>query len=354
MVATRAVQFAATAITVGSIIFRTVIAEPVLRCDPTGAASFRTQTLRVSWFGLVVTVISGAIWLLLQAASMSGMSFREALSSDVLSTVITETQFGEVTVLRLAISVCLAACLAYDRVKIVQWLGLAAALTLAASLAWTGHAGSTVGAVGYLHLAADTLHLVAAAAWIGGLVSLTLFLAAAYRNRNISLACNAVGRFSTLGLISVATLLLTGFVNASILVGSPRGLVVTEYGRLLILKLAMFAVMLAFAAINRFRLRPQLASTGNEQSSVALGQLIRNSAIEIAFGLGILVIVAVLGTLHPAVHQIDLTTALRGSRDRLAFEPINCAQQSADSFWPPSCLQVFLRIHDKDAVPASR
>src|SRR5689334_4611003 len=123
LVATRAVHFAATAITVGNIMFRAVIAAPVLRCDPAAAASFGKQTLRLSWLGLAVAVISGASWLLLQAASMSGMPFREALSADVLSTVIFDTQFGEVTVLRLGIAVGLAACLAYDRVAITRWLG---------------------------------------------------------------------------------------------------------------------------------------------------------------------------------------------------------------------------------------
>jgi len=163
LIATRAVHFAATAITAGNILFRTVIAGPALHADATVAAAFGTRAQWVSWFGLAVAAISGAIWLLLQSASMSGLPLEDALTADVLMTVIDETQFGEVMIVRAGFAICIAACLAYDRATIAQWLGLMAALALVASLAWTGHAGATVGAMGYLHLAADALHLTAAA-----------------------------------------------------------------------------------------------------------------------------------------------------------------------------------------------
>ena len=296
LVATRAVHFAATAITVGDVMFRTVIAAPVVRSE--GAASVTAPTLWVSWLGLGVAVISSAIWLMLQAASMSGLPFDEAMSADVLSTVINETQFGLVTTLRAGLAICLAACLVYDRMAIARWLGFAAAVAFAASLAWSGHAGSTTGEVGYLHLAADALHLAATAAWIGGLASLILFLAAAGRKKAISLARDVVRRFSIMGMVSVATLLLTGFINAAILVGSVHALVVTEYGRLLLLKLVLFALMLVLAVVNRLVLTPRLAGRG------ALRWLTRNSTVELALGLAILTIVGMLGTMHPAIHHL--------------------------------------------------
>jgi copper resistance protein D len=300
LVATRAVHFAATAITAGSILFRTVIAAPVLHADATVAGAFRTRAQWVSWFGLAVAVISGAIWLLLQSASMSGLPLQDALTADVLSTVINETQFGEVMIVRAGLAICIAACLAYDRATIARWLGLMATLAFAASLAWTGHAGATVGAMGYLHLAADALHLIAAAAWLGGLVPLILLLAATRRNTAIPLACDAVGRFSTLGIISVTTLILSGLINSAILVGSFRALITTSYGQLLLLKLALFAAMLALATINRLLLTPRLAQPG----ASGLPWLMRNSSIELALGLAIFAIVGLLGTLHPAIHLV--------------------------------------------------
>ena len=228
------------------------------------------------------------------------------MTSDVLLTVLNETQFGLVSKVRLVFAVILAACLAYDRLALARWLALGSALCFIAAIAWTGHAASTLGEIGNLHLAADALHLIAAASWIGGLVPLVLLLAAGRRNQGLaraSLARRATQRFSTLGIASVGTLLVTGIINAWILVGSIHALIVTGYGQLLMLKLVVFAIMLTLAAINRFWLTPRLGfSSENEPQLEALHQLTRNSVIEIALGLTIFAIVGVLGTLHPAIH----------------------------------------------------
>lgn len=298
LVATRAVHFAATAITAGNILFQVAIAAPVARAQAGVAAKLRGVSLRISWLALAVAVISGAIWLMLEAVSMSGMPLGQALGADVLSTVIGDTQFGEATAIRAAIAVCLAVCLACDRAAIAQRLGVATSLAFAAMLAWTGHAGSTWGRIGELHLAADALHVLAASAWIGGLVPLLVFLAVARRSRAPSLVHDAVGRFSTLGIVSVVTLVLTGIVNTAILVGSVPALVTTGYGRLLLVKLAVFAVMLTLAAVNRLSLTPGLGKSGG----AAQASLMRNSAIELGLGLVIFAIVGLLGTLHPAAH----------------------------------------------------
>ena len=301
----RAVHFAATAVVAGSLTFRAAVAGAVLRRSPAEAESLRRQTLRMTWTGLAVSVASGVIWLLLQAASMSGLPFAEAMTPAVLLTVLNETQFGLVFEIRLALAVVLAGCLAYDRLARSRSLGLASALGLVSAIAWTGHAGSNSGAFAIVHLTADILHLVAAAAWLGGLVSLVLLLDASRGkdDASMALAAAATKRFSTLGIASVGTLLLTGSVNTWFLVGSLNALLVTEYGRLLTLKVGLFAVMLAFAAVNRFWLTPRLQSSGKSPGRCySLGQLTRNSKIEIVLGLAIYGIVGVLGTLHPAIH----------------------------------------------------
>jgi putative copper resistance protein D len=222
---------------------------------------------------------------------------------------LNQTQFGAVAEIRFGLAITLATCLACYRFALAERLALAAALGLTAAVAWTGHAASTPGELGNLHLAADALHLVAASAWIGGLVPLVVLFCAARRHPALSWASlvrDATTRFSTLGIVSVATLAATGIVNAWILVGSFHALLVTEYGRLVMLKIVVFAVMLMLAAVNRFALTPRLAaSTGNEPRREALGRMTRNSAIEIALGFVIFVTVGMLGTLHPAIHLVD-------------------------------------------------
>jgi nitrogen fixation protein FixH len=110
-------------------------------------------------------------------------------------------------------------------------------------------------------------------------------------------------RFSTLGIVSVATLLVTGLVNTWYLSGSIAALVGTDYGRLLLAKIALFFGMVAIAAVNRLWLTPQIV----QNASIATAQqglraLRRNAAIEAAAGAVVIMIAAVLGTLPPASH----------------------------------------------------
>jgi len=304
LIAVRGIHFAATAVVTGTLVFQTVVAKPALPAEQAVGKKWQAQSQRLAWIALVIMLLSGVIWLLLQAVSMSGLPPDEALTSQVLSTVLNQTQFGVVTEIRGVLAVILAACLAFDRFPLAQWLALAAAFGLTAAIAWTGHAASTLGEKGNLHLAADALHLVAAASWVGGLVPLVLMLAAFRRDdvaASASLAESAARRFSTLGVVSVGTLVATGIVNAWILVGSFHALLAAEYGQILILKLAVFAVMLAFAAVNRFSLTPQLAVASGKQCQ-AVRQLTRNSIAEIVLGFSIFAIIGMLGTLHPAIH----------------------------------------------------
>jgi putative copper resistance protein D len=306
LVVVRALHFAVTAMTTGILVFRAVVADAAV-CPATPASAIvRAQTLRLVAIGLALSVVSGVIWLLLEAASMSGLALPEAMTSEVLSTVVSQTQFGQVSDIRFALAVILAGCLAYDRFPLARGLALAISLGLIAAIAWTGHAGSTAGEIGILHLAADALHLFAAAIWIGGLVSLVLLLSASRHDQShagASFARQATERFSTMGIAAVAVVLATGIVNAWILVGSWHALTVTGYGQLLMLKVALFAVMLSFAAVNRFWLTPRLAKPpGGALRLDALRKLTRNSAIEFALALTIFAIVGILGTLHPAIH----------------------------------------------------
>jgi putative copper resistance protein D len=306
MVATRTVHFAASAITAGALIFRGFVAEPTSRVEPPAKALVDKQIRAAAWIGMTVAVVSGLTWVLLLTMSLSGERLGEAVMSGALRDVLNLTQFGLVSQVRLALAIVLAICLAFERSALWRRLALAAAVSLVASIAWTGHAASTPHRLGYLHLASDALHLTAASAWIGGLVPLALLLGAIRCHPGwTSLELDAVQRFSTLGIASVATLILSGFVNAWILVGSFPGLVVTGYGQLLMLKLAAFAVMLAFAAFNRFALTPRLVFASDDARQDALRGLSRNTLIEIALGLSIFAMVGVLGTLHPAAHLVN-------------------------------------------------
>jgi copper resistance protein D len=306
MIVVRAIHFAATAVMAGALIFRAIVAEPALRCQRDACAIVDSQIRKVAWISLPVAVVSGLTSVLLLTMSLSAEGLGEAVMSGALRDVLNLTQFGRVSQIGFVLAIVLAACLAFDRRMPARWLALGAALGLIGSIAWTGHAGSTAGELGNLHLAADVLHLVAAAAWIGGLVPLALLLKAGRRYHLLAWAAfelDVVERFSLLGIVSVATLIVSGLINAWILVGSFGGLFATVYGWILMLKLIVFAIMAVLATVNRFRLTPQLAlSPASEAQCYALRRLTRNTVTEIALGLLVFAIVGVLGTLHPASH----------------------------------------------------
>jgi len=309
LVLTRAIHFAASATTAGAVMFRVFIAEPALRPSRDGGAILQSRMAALTWTGLAVAAVTGLVWFMLLTMSITGLGSGETIRSGAVLTVAGDTQFGLVSEIRAAFALVLAGCLVLSRFVVLRWLELAAASALVGAIAWTGHAGSTLGELGILHLTADVLHLVAASAWIGGLFGLSILFAVG-RRRSASewelLQLDAVLRFSTLGMISVAALILSGIVNAWILVGSFHALLVTDYGQLLLLKIMAFVVMVGFAAVNRFWLTPRIALTTKTKTHTnALSALTRNTLIEIALALAIFAVVGVLGTLHPAIHLMN-------------------------------------------------
>jgi copper resistance protein D len=304
LIAVRSVHFAATAITVGALMFRTVVTEPASAAAPETVPVLTSQVRQVAWTSFVIAVVTGLGWLLLLTMQITGLSLWEALTQEGLSTVVEVTQFGQVTLIRLGLAVLLAISLAGERVWPLRRLTLVAALAFGGAIAWTGHAGSTAGKLGILHLASDVLHLWAASAWIGGLVLLVPLLKSSARHQSPAwrkLELDAIGRFSILGVIAVTTLVLSGAINAWIIVGSWQVLLATAYGQLLLVKVAVVVVMVAFACVNRIWLTPQLAATA-AADQVASRQLARNSTIEIALGLAVFAIVGALGLQHPMIH----------------------------------------------------
>ncbi len=309
----RAVHFAATLAVAGIVFFLVFIAEPALRKAPDAgrlAANLRSRLGLIAWISLAFCLLSGAAWLVLVAASMSGQPLTEVYAQGVIWTVLAQTDFGNDWLARLVFGCVLAGLfvqLLSTRGAQSAWLkgaAIAFAAALVGSLAFAGHAIGGQGAEGIVHPAADVLHLIAAAAWVGALVPLALLLAMTKEEADgLAVARTATRRFSTLGIASVATLLVTGFVNGWYLVGSISALNESEYGRLLLIKLALFVCMVAIAAFNWSRLTPNLVQNADATAAHrARRQLWRNAAIEACLGAGIIGIVAVLGILPPASH----------------------------------------------------
>jgi len=178
------------------------------------------------WASLAVAVLSGAIWLALLAANIYGAPVDEVWRNGGVWTVAMQTRFGQVSMARLALAVLLAGWMVMLAGAIARdrWGAFPVILAIGFLIgpAWTGHAGATPGGAGQIPLAADALQL--------------------------------------LGIASAGALLASGIINTWYEVGSPRDLIATAYGRLVLAKIALFAAMVSIAAVNRFHLTPRLAA----------------------------------------------------------------------------------------------
>ena len=188
LVFARAVHFAATLSVTGVALFNVFVAQPVLR--PPASPELRASVVRrlawIGWIGLALALLSGAAWFVLVSASISDQPLETVLSdASILQAVLLDTDFGRDWLLRLLLIALLAGLLAADlREKqdsggFLKFAIVLAAAGLAGTLAWAGHGIGGAGLGGRIHLAADFVHLIAAAAWVGGLLPLALMLAAA-------------------------------------------------------------------------------------------------------------------------------------------------------------------------------
>jgi putative copper resistance protein D len=252
--------------------------------------------------GAAVVGIASMIALVAQTAVMAG-SLSEAVKPETLTMMVTGTSLGLGITIRAGLALMallLVSTLGTGRV--LWWLTTATGFLVIASFAWTGHGTTTEGEGRLLHLAADIVHLVAAAVWLGALVALTLLLV-----RRIPAEDRAIHRalrgFSGAGTVAVLLLVLSGLVNTGFLVGPSRiaTLGTGLYGQLLIAKLALFALMLALAAGNRFRQTPGLGSLlgAGEDPARVVARLRRDVSVEALAGALLLGIVAWMGTLAP-------------------------------------------------------
>jgi copper resistance protein D len=309
----RAVHFAATLTAAGAVLFNVFIAQPALR--PAASAELRVTVGRrlawIAWTGLVLTLLSGAAWFVLVAQSISDQPFAAVLSDGgILQAVLLDTDFGRDWLLRLLLVALLAGLLAAGlRARqngggLLKLATVLVAASLAGTLAWAGHGIGGPGLPGSIHLAADFVHLIAAAAWVGGLLPLAFMLAAADRASSVAVARTASLLFSAYGIVAVGALLLTGAINTWYLAGSIQALTATDYGHLLLVKIALFLVMLALATVNRLWFTPALGvDPGEKPVRHALRRLRRNVVIEIATGAIILAVVAVLGVTPPGLGE---------------------------------------------------
>ncbi len=292
VVLSRLVQYAAVSIVGGSSLFFLYGYRPDI--------AQRWPKLLVQT-AAIVGVAGGTAWLMTEAASL-GDGPADAFDPIKVWGVAVGASFGVAALVRIGLF-AVALGLASLR-RSTPW-GLLAALGLgaAASFAWTGHGSADDGPAGVAHLGADVVHMGAAAVWIGALCALLILLLRHSRKGAApsDAAPAALAAFSRIGPLVVSALIASGLINGWFMVGpgALASLTQTPYGRLLIVKLGLFGLMLGLAAANRYVVTPRLArAAAGARGAEGLARVSLIAETLLAFG--VLILVSWLGTLSPS------------------------------------------------------
>jgi copper transport protein len=239
----RLLTFIALALLVGAAAF-------VVTCWPAGR---NRRGMRRLLIGACATVAGTAVTgLLLQAPYAAGLPVANAFDPQLLRSVL-GSPYGHATVARLVLSALAGGWLVlFFRSAARQLIGLAGAvlgLGLLFTLSAGGHANA--GSSRLLALAADTGHLAAMSTWLGGLAVLAVLLLRAHRAADRAELVKIVTRFSRIAFGAVLVLVGTGIFASVQQVGSVVALLSTDYGRLLLLKIALVVVVVGIAALSR-------------------------------------------------------------------------------------------------------
>ena len=242
---------------------------------------------------IVVAVATTAVTLPLETAAI-GEGWSDALDSSTIGAVLFETTVGQAWQIQAVVAAILCATLVLPRGGRLPATVLASGLLLA-SVAFTGHAVMHMGREGIAHRLNDAIHVLSAGAWLGALVPLLSILALLGKPESRRDAGVALKRFSTAGHVVVALVVASGVVNTVLVLGRWPTDWSSPYQAMLALKIALVAVMVGLAAINRYVRVPRIAQRGSQ----AVQGIASATIAEIAMGLGVLGLVSVLGMLEP-------------------------------------------------------
>jgi copper transport protein len=177
-------------------------------------------------------------------------------------------------------------------------VGIAAGVTMLLHIL-VGHAAGP-SPLRSVNLLVQWLHLLAVGTWIGGLVWLLAGLRGQQRPEQVAMAV----RFSKLAAPVLGLVAVTGLSRALHLAGGWQGLLDSNYGHFLDVKVALFFGLVLLGALNRYRIVPALSGGVRR-----LDELRRNVRGEVVLAACILAVTAVLSQLPPGKFVVDQAAA---------------------------------------------
>lgn len=305
LVGARVLQFAGSLVFMGASMFQLYGQQSRVRpLSPNERSQWPRHVLVMS---ALVAMAGTLLWIVAETVLFSGDP-AEGTNPSAVWLVFSETRFGRVCLLRMGLLLFAVAVTRFMAPSKSYWvLQSTLGAGILATFAWTGHGAMSDGWAGVIHAGADILHLWVAGVWFGALVPLVILITQAHRRGSLAGAREArfaLDRFSAIGAVVVSLLAVTGLINSWFLIGieNLQSSLSTDYGKVLLIKLGIFGLMLLIAAANRFWLAPRLQldlTSASSESGGSLRALQISIVTEGAMAALLLVAVGVLGTLPP-------------------------------------------------------
>jgi putative copper resistance protein D len=227
----------------------------------------------------LTALLSAPAWLALAVAVMVDT---DATPSDTL--------FVHLFLLRLLLLLALLVTVWRGKMRLTVLLSGLALILIAVS---SHTAGASPFGFWFIGATSDGLHLLTAGYWIGSLCVLAVLLAQSPVAPRLGLA---ISIFAEWGMVAVALLVMTGMINATmVLLGNP-GHDAWPYLLVLGVKLALVTAMIALAMINQVRLLPRFAQTGT------VVRLRKHVGWELGLGVAVIGLAMTLALLPPTVQ----------------------------------------------------
>ncbi len=300
----RWLNFISLALLVGGVAFMLFVWRLAF---PQPYPAVETPVRRLLWLGWVFTGLTTGLILLLQVSIITEGSLWAALSSSAFGQVISGTRFGTLWLVRVGLWLMFGGLLYRAKVDNRLYGGVFAVgsgMLLVHSL--FSHASAAQDS--FAAVAADWLHMLATAVWVGGLATFVLVIGVIRRHRDP--AAPALGAlvayFSNTARVAVAILIATGLYLAWLQVGSPEGLFTTNYGRVLVIKGVLILPLLLIAGVNLLVTQRALLA-GREIWGRRLRRLV---GMELALTVGILAAVGTMTAIAPARSTLALREAV--------------------------------------------
>src|ERR1051325_5802566 len=291
---------------------------------------------------LPLFVVASVLSLIIQGQKLNDGVFP---SFDILDRYVRLTQSGKIRAMRQVYALFLWGGMRYccrtGKHRAGLRAGLLLSLPLLASRSLTSHAVA-VPTWTKLAITADALHLLATAVWAGGLPVLFWVLYRSTRNLRMapSSMAETVRRFSSLALVAVIVLVISGLYQSWIQVQQLALLFETSYGQILMLKLLLFLCMIVVGAVNLFSTKPKLHKVRTERLPKGLQKkMLRRIAGEALLGLGVFCVTGFLTLLPPGIHSLHQSGTSGANKLQAYPERLNLLTRLAFLFTPAPKLQ---------------